>query len=462
MTATFEKKKKKKMEGGGGSDECYCSKAEMDLFTAPPINADMERGVFVNHFPIATLAPGAPIEFSVPASPEDYLDLGRTTLQLTMAVRKADGTALRNDQLLVPVQLLLHSMFQQVDVKLNDRLVTPSLNTYPYKAYLETLLSHGADTKNSYLSNEGWFGGPGEGPDQSNPYDDDATAGVKARGRLILSGRDFQLEGRPHVDIFQQERYLLPGVNMHLKFQPTRPAFHLFYDHDARAGGAAQGHFTTVIRRATLRVRRVRCNPGLSLEHAKRLESGLNALYPLRRGVVTTFTVAQGGQSFVKENLIQGQLPRRAFVCMVSNAAFNGANNTNPYAFSHYDLNFLSASVGTETYPSQPFKPNFQTDQYAHVYTDLMRTIGSLNSNRGCGISYEDFKAGGHVIFGFDFTADMAEGPHRDRIKYGSLRLEGHFAAALANAVNVIVYAEYDNVLQIDRARNVVADFGST
>ena len=166
LTATFEKKK---MEGGGGSDECYCSKAEMDLFTAPPINADMERGVFVNHFPIATLAPGAPIEFSVPASPEDYLDLGRTTLQLTMAVRKADGTALRNDQLLVPVQLLLHSMFQQVDVKLNDRLVTPSLNTYPYKAYLETLLSHGADTKNSYLSNEGWFGGPGEGPGQSNP-----------------------------------------------------------------------------------------------------------------------------------------------------------------------------------------------------------------------------------------------------------------------------------------------------
>ena len=78
----------------------------------------------------------------------------------------------------------------------------------------------------------------------------------------------------------------------------------------------------------------MRCNPGLSLEHAKRLESDLNALYPLRRGVVTTFTVAQGGQSFVKENLIQGQLPRRAFVCMVSNAAFNGANNTNPHPHS--------------------------------------------------------------------------------------------------------------------------------
>ena len=199
-----------------------------------------------------------------------------------------------------------------------------------------------------------------------------------------------------------------------------------------------------------------------ALEHAKRLEAGQNVLYPLRRGVVTTFTVAQGGQSFVKENLIQGQLPQRAFVCMVGNAAFNGTNDTNLYAFEHYDLNYLAASVGTETYLSQPFKPNFRAGQYAHVHTDLMRAIGWLNSNRGCGISYSDFVAGGQVIFGFDFTADMAEGPHRDRVKYGSLRLEGHFAAQLANAVNVIVYAEYDNVLQIDRARNIIADFGST
>ena len=449
--------------GGGGAEECFCSKAELDLFTAPPVNGDMERGVFVNHFPIATLARGAPIEFSVPASPEDYLDLGRTTLQLTLAVRRRNGNAaLRADQEVVPVQLLLHSLFQQVDVKLNDRVVTPSLNTYPYKAYLETLLSHGADTKGSYLSNEGWFGNPGDNPAESNPHADDVSVGTRERGALIAEGLDFQLEGRPHVDIFQQERYLLPGVSMHLKFQPTPSAFHLFYNEAAQVNGANQGHFDVHVRRATLKVRRVLCNPELALSHAKTLESGRNALYPLRRGVVTTFTVAQGGQSFVKENLIQGQLPRRAFVCMVTNAAFNGTNGTNPFAFGHFGLNYLAAAVGTETFPSQPFKPDFANGQYAEVYTDLMRTIGSLNSSRGCGISYTDLVAGGHVIFALDFTADLAEGPHRDRIKYGSLRLEGHFNAALAQAVNVIVYAEYDNVLQIDRSRNVVADFGSS
>ena len=201
---------------------------------------------------------------------------------------------------------------------------------------------------------------------------------------------------------------------MHLKFQPTKAAFHLMHNPDDQVNTANQGHFITVIRRAMLKLRKVRCSPDLLLEHARLLESK-NALYPLRRGVVTTFTVAAGGQSFVKENLIQGQFPRRAFVAMVTN-----------------------------------------------VYTDLMRTIGLLNSSRGRGIFYTDFVQGAKVIFGFDFMADMAEGFHLDRVKYGSLQLEGQYGQALTQAVNVIVYAEYDNLFQVDRSRNVVADFAST
>ena len=439
----------------------YCSKSELDLFNKPPINAAMERGVFQTHFPVATLAAGAPIEFLVQASPEDYIDLGRTTLQVQLAVRAADGAALNAAQKVAPVQHLFGALFQQIDVKLNDRLVTPSLNTCAYKSYMETLLSHGADAKKSWLSGEGWYGEADDNPEARDPHEADQGLGVVQRWNMIANGRDFQLEGRPHVDIFQQERYLLPGVTMHLKFQTTPAAFHLMYHPNDQLNGVNQGDFKTVIKRAVLKVRRVRCSPDLLLEHARLLESN-NALYPLRRGVVTTFTVAAGGQSFVKENLIQGQLPRRAFVAMVTNAAYNGATDASPFNFQHFRLNHLAASVGTETYPSQPFKPNFPHRLYAHVYTDLMRTIGSLGSSRGCGISYTDLIRGGHVIFGFDFTPDMAEGAHLDRVKYGSVRLEGQFGQQLADAVNVIVYAEYDNLLQIDRSRNFVADFAST
>ena len=64
-----------------------------------------------------------------------------------------------------------------------------------------------------------------------------------------------------------------------------------------------------------------------------------------------------------------------------------------------------------------PFKPNFQAELYTQVYIDLMRATGSLNAARGIGINYEDIVDGGHVIYAFDFTPDMTDGGHVDRIK---------------------------------------------
>ena len=444
------------MDAADGS--CVCSKSELDLFTRPPVNGDMERGSVQTHFPLATLAHGTPIEFHVAASPEEYVDLGRTMLHLELAMTKRGGGAMANRQAAVPCQLLLHTLFQQVDVKLNDRLVTPSLNTYPYKAYLETLLSHGDASKGSWLSAEGWFGEANEAPELSNPGDGAAGEGLLKRASMVQQSRPFQLRGRPHVDIFQQDRYLVPGVDMHVKFLPSDAAFHLLYDPEKDT----QGHFKINIRRAELLVRRVRLNPSVALAHAQQLESGKTVKYPLRRGVVTTFAVPLGSQSFVKENLISGQLPRRAFVAMTTNAAFNGTPPLNPFNFQHFGLNFLTASIASESFPSQPYKPDFANGRYVEVFTDLMRAAGFQDSGRGCSIDYAAFVDGGNVIAGFDFTADMAEGAHVDPIKYGSLRLEGHFGAALTAAVNVIVYAEYDNLIQVDRSRNVTADFSST
>jgi hypothetical protein len=41
-------------------------------------------------------------------------------------------------------------------------------------------------------------------------------------------------------------------------------------------------------------------------------------------------------------------------------------------------------------------------------------------------------------------------------IKQGNLRVEIHFAEALAGAINVVLYAEFDNVIEIDRNRQIL------
>ena len=51
-----------------------------------------------------------------------------------------------------PTNLFLHSLFSQVDISLNGTLVTPSTNTYPYRAMFETLLSYGEYSMKSQLT----------------------------------------------------------------------------------------------------------------------------------------------------------------------------------------------------------------------------------------------------------------------------------------------------------------------
>lgn len=53
---------------------------------------------------------------------------------------------------MVPINYWLHTLFSQVDVSLNDTLISPSENTYPYRAYIEATLNYGRDAKISQLT----------------------------------------------------------------------------------------------------------------------------------------------------------------------------------------------------------------------------------------------------------------------------------------------------------------------
>jgi hypothetical protein len=70
-------------------------------------------------------------------------------------------------------------------------------------------------------------------------------------------------------------------------------------------------------------------------------------------------------------------------------------------------------------------------------------------------ISREDY-AKGNTLFRFDLTPDMSEVGAFLLIKQGNLRVDIHFAEALTATINMIMYAEFDNVIEIDRTRQVL------
>ena len=83
-----------------------------------------------------------------------------------------------------------------------------------------------------------------------------------------------------------------------------------------------------------------------------------------------------------------------------------------------------------------------------------------INRDQGNGISYSDY-ANGFSLWGFDLSPDLNDGSHFNVTKHGNLRLELRFKEALTVTINVIVYAEFDNVIEIDSSRNVLFDYSA-
>ena len=131
---------------------CECAKSELDLFTVPPTQTSIESGGWVEYNPISSISDGVPLEFVVGGSGQDYIDLANTQLYVRAEIVQANGAAIDNTHHVGPINLLLHSLFTEVDLKLNDTLVSSTNNTYSYRAYIETLLSYGPSAKASQLT----------------------------------------------------------------------------------------------------------------------------------------------------------------------------------------------------------------------------------------------------------------------------------------------------------------------
>ncbi|GBN37972.1 hypothetical protein AVEN_255547-1 [Araneus ventricosus] len=123
-------------------DSQVAVKSELDLLLTPPTQTAIEKGQWLEYHPIANFRDGNPIEFSISGSGEDYIGLSETQLHVKVKILKENAKLGENEKV-VPVNLLLHSSFSQVDASLNYRLISSSSNLYPLGSYNETLLNYG-------------------------------------------------------------------------------------------------------------------------------------------------------------------------------------------------------------------------------------------------------------------------------------------------------------------------------
>jgi hypothetical protein len=429
------------------SQTCEGAKTELDLFSMPPTQTSIEYGEWIHYKPIASIGDDSPLEFVIPGHGHEYMDLSNTLFHCVVQVTWYDNTAFIEATEVAPVNNWMHSLFSQVDVSFNQKMVSQPNHLYPYRAYIENLLTYNQSAKNSQLSSVLYY------PDTAGKFNDFAgNEGYAKRKSFTKLNKHVDMIGRLHCDVFNMDKFLINGVELRVKMTRSKSTFNLMSN--------TVDHFRVIIRDATLLVRKVTISPPVLLAHEKVLEK-VTAKYPITRVEVKAVTIPTDTQSKAIDNLFLGQIPERIIIGFVTNKAANGDYKLNPFNFTHFNLNFLSLYVEGRQIPSRPLQPIISDGLFIRSFHSLFSGTGIMNHDDGNCISREMFPEG-YFLHAFDLTPDLsASCPHWTLQKQGCVRLDVHFKSALTETVTCIVYAEYKNLLEIDKFRNIVIDYSS-
>lgn len=435
---------------------CACSSPQLDLFTTPMTQTSIESGSWAEFNPTSAITDSMPIEFDVSGAGTSYIDLTQTQLVVRAQLLKADGSAIGNTTHVAPCNLFLHSLFSEIDVKLNGTLITSSNNTYPYRAYIETLLSYGRDAKRSQLTSALYYKDEGgdAGFEEGDPHAAGATnKGMVKRNSFFKNGEIVPMQGPIHLDLMFQDRYLPSDVGMQLRFVRSKDAFSLMSD-------AANPQFRIKIHECKLLIRKVNISPSVFIAQAKAFEVG-NAKYPIRRVVCKSYSIGTGMRDNVHEGLFTGQIPSRIVIAMVENQAFNGSYVRNPFNFKHFNLNSIKIYVDGQVHNNiKAIDCDFEHHQSLAGYLSLFAGSGKYRRDEGLDIDREEYERG-YTLFAYDLSPDLSEEGYFNLIKEGSIRVELKFQDALPNTINVIAYAEFESVIEINREKQVLIDYAN-
>lgn len=420
-------------------------KEELSLFSVPPTQVAIVNSYRNVFYPKNKIDRNGPVLFEVPPNP-NFIDVSSNTLYVKFKITKQDGSdlAAADNDAAAAVNYILNTLWSQVRLYANSKLLWDSHNTYAYKSMVETILGYSRAEKGSYLTSAFYY--------EDGPEDLDVrTEGHRVRTAFTNGSEEIEVCGSLHVDPFSQQRYWPPFLGFSLELFRNNDDFLL-----QNFTLASPPKLQLIDARLTFRV--VEPAPSLKIAFEKHLMKSSGAKYPIRRSEIKIIHLESGRDDLPNTQLLTGILPRRVVVFMVNSSAFHGDVSLNPFNFQHFGVNYLQLSAGGHFYPPKPLEPDFSTENFNNAY-HAMNECMKTDSGMPCGLTRAQFKKG-YSLFAFDLSADSSGSQmHFNPLNTGTLELALRFNFPLANPIKVMCYLEFDSVLTVDKQRNFYLDY---
>jgi len=435
-----------------GSNECCTN--EFDFVSAPMTQTAIESSRMVEYRPISTLTSEGPIEFVIPGDTSEYIHPAYLYLYVRCRIQTAEGgnlavaaagpPAVAGD-IVAPVNNFLHSLFSQVDISLNDKVISSSSGTYPYRAYLETVLNYSGDASNTHLTSALWY------KDTAGQFNTlgNANTGFQQRTAYVTGSAQFEMMGRLYTDIASIDRILPNKVSLRVKLHRSKDAFCLM--------GAANSNYRVHLDEVILYARRMDISADLALQLNTYMLKN-TAKLPLTRVETRVHTIPQNVSTYTLSNVFLGNVPKGLVIGFLANTAFNGQYNENPFQFQHFDLNQLQVQVGSKSYPPTALTPDFANNLFLPCYHTLFSGTGIFHQNEGHTITFHDYP-NGYTLYAFILSpTSTLDDTTWDVVKDSPVNIKIGFTERLAQSITCVVYAQFDSLIQIDKDRNIYTD----
>lgn len=427
-------------------DSIECANSELDLFTVPFTQTSIVGGSWVKISCSSKLESNV-LKFELTSTNSEYVSLSDTQLFVKVKITKTDrneekGFNDTDDKSVGVANNTLHTLFSQVQIYLNNKIVENNNARYMQRAYLENLLCYSKEAKEILLEREGWV------KDKFDVDKETANTGWAERRKKFFDKNEVQLSGKLHCDMFNTNKLLLNNVSVRVELTRNDPKFVI-------KGEAAQCEpYNFTFTEAYLMMRRVEISPSVMLAHAMALEK-TTAKYPIKRVFVNYHHVTPSTNKAIISNIHHGIVPNRILFFFLANNSHYGAFDTNQFNYKHLDISRFKLTVGNKCYPyAEPLELDFDKNSYAQAYSLIFKNIREAPND----ISYSDYK-NGNTVFAFDLTPDLCSEDHYSLLKDGSIDLEIDFNKPTTNALVCYTYSEFDNIVEITKERNVFYDY---
>lgn len=428
---------------------------EMNFFKPAKMNVGV-KGVYYRTkqttFDVVNLPQRVSIHY--PNFGRDYVDLKRSLVYVKFRIvdENRQNFEQKDPNFATPIDLILQTMWKNINISLSSFVVESCGTTYPYKGFFEYLLGMSEMEKRyqgSFMGSapdDNFFDStkPGEvGPEGVNP-------GLKRRNDWFRLSPDGSVEflGKIFTDLSNQNRYILNETPITLDFEPAEDSFRLMVHGDKKP--------RILIEAMTVRFCHIIPQPKIQLAiddvmQGRNGKKPKDAMYPMKKVAVLPIHVSPGVMQVVKHEPWQGKVPTKVIVGIVHGKAYSGDYKKNPFNFAHHNVKQIALNVGSTE--CEPIAINIPKGIYMQGLWSVYEAAERWFSDLDIGIGRENYK-NGYTLFGFLIDPSAGnESTTRGAPRRATVTLTIDFMEAPSEGLTAVTYAQFDELLTLDHER---------